>query len=997
MRRLAAVTAFVLFGALAQAQSTTVTVRDRAGAPVGNAHVEILAGPAVTATATTDDKGTATFAPSPGSYRARANGPGFVVGLSETFKQEAGARGAVRINLFPGSALAGTVVDADDRPLSGAELCLSLHDWGNYPPAAFGEELLERGKQCWDTDERGQLVTPVLPLGSYDLSIELEGLVPRKTTLKLERDYASQVWRLRRGGSIKGVVQDKEDKPVAMASVRVRHRELEAERETATDAEGRFEAGGLAAGPWSVRVEPPNAAVILRDGITVKEDTAADLGVLRVRSGLALEGVVVDSDGEPVAGTEIQVRLTGRVGRAIRKVQGNDEGRFVAAGLGEEAVNLLVDAPPGHASVVIEDVEPPRRDLEIELPETGSVCGVVLTEEGSVAAGTGVTALPEELGLLERYPEHVVARTREVDPESGRFCLEDVHPDRGVSVSARAAGYRKATARIDVAPGREAGPVELTLQRGLSLEGIVVDTDGQPVRDAAVRARGTAMVYSDGFGEFRLSGLASGMNQVLAEHPDYAVARREVLLPLGEGEIFRIELGAGGTIEGTVKRSGGEPVEGVPVALDEPSREQLTDVEGRFRFDTVPTGERFVTRKARGSYDDFERRGVDVVEDETARVDFTLGVVLEGMVLRGGVPVPGVSIALAQPHDVSEYTDNNHAVQRTFSDESGAYRLSGVRPGWGTVTLEQGKQTVMRQIDVPPGDLPRRDLRLPDRPIRGIVVSAGDGTGIGQAMVSVTLAATAGAPHTDGSSSYSSSDEHGGISYNLTSSPTSRTTTDAAGNFVAFADPLPETRVAAWTDGYRWTEVTADPESGEALRIELPRETALIVKLRDAQGNGARNAKVCAELKSDDGNRSTNCTMGGSDEVRFSLNEGTYEIRASAAGFGTKVVERELKVREDGTAHEITVTLVPGAPLDIRLVGQPSEAAKVVSLIDPTGAERTGLVDDEGVDAATGDRHWTTWGLDPGVWAVTVDDGSGKVIVREVEVAAGPPVEVVLP
>jgi hypothetical protein len=945
MKNLLALGTLLLFAAVVQAQSTTVTVRDRAGAIVRDAHLEILAGSSVTAIATTGEKGAAKVSLAAGAYRARVTTPGFVVGFSEAFRQDTDTPAAAEVTLFPGSALAGTVLDSGDRKMPGAELCVSLHNWRDYPPPAFGDGLLDDGKQCWKTDSRGRMVTPVLPLGQYDLSIEADDLVPRKTTLKLERDYPAQMWRLKRGGSIKGMVQDREEKPVENATVLLRHRELENERKGATDAEGRFEATALAAGPWSIRVEPRNAAVILRDGITVEEEVATDLGMLRVRPGLSIDGFVVDANGEPVRDAQIEVRQSDRVDRPLRTVKSDDEGRFVAAGLGEDPVNLL----------------------------------------------------PQGLPLFDRHHEMVRSTTRLVDPETGGFCIEDVHPAEGVSVSATAAGYRAASTRVDVLPGQEAGPVELTLQRGLSLEGTVVGARGQPLPDAAVHARGIPMVYTDGFGDFRLSGLAAGMNKVIAEHPDYAMAKRDVMLPLGDDETFRIELGAGGTIEGTVTRSSGEPVEGIPVSLSEPGREQLTDAQGRFRFETVPPGNRTVTRKARGSFDDFEHRKIEVVENETVRVDFTLGVVLEGLVLRGGIPVPGVTIALAQPKDVSVYTDSNHAVHRTFSNESGAYRLSGVLPGWSTVTLETGTHTVVRQIEVPPGDTPHHDLHLPDRPIRGTVVNAGDGMGIGGANVTVTLAAAEGGPQSGGSSSYSSNEPSGGIRYNLTSSASSRTITDAAGNFETFADALPEVQIGASADGFRWTQVTVDPDSGTPVRIELSREIKLIVKLQDAQGNSARGTEVCAVRQKNDGNTDTSCSMGGFDQVHFSLDEGSYKVQASATGFGTKVLERELKRREDGSAHTLTVTLVPGAPLDIRLVGQPLETAKVVSLIDPTGADRTDLVRLGTVDPATGDRRWTTWTLDPGWWTLTVDDGSGNAIVREVEVVPGPPVEVILP
>ena len=181
------------------------------------------------------------------------------------------------------------------------------------------------------------------------------------------------------------------------------------------------------------------------------------------------------------------------------------------------------------------------------------------------------------------------------------------------------------------------------------------------------------------------------------------------------------------------------------------------------------------------------------------------------------------------------------------------------------------------------------------------------------------------------------------------------------------------------------------------VEIRLAREVRLVVKLRDPSDRPVRGAEACADLQSDSGRRSSSCTKGGTDQAKFSLDEGRDKIIASADGFGTKVVERDLKRREDETEHEIVLRLVPGAPLQIRLVGQAVDDAKVALLVDPSGVDRTDLVRESSIDAGTGDRRWTTWSLDPGVWSVHVDAGSGDPLVREVEVVPGPPIEVVVP
>ena len=978
------------------AEISTIVVRDRSGKTVAGSEIEILAGTEIAKTTVSGEDGTVVVTLEPGTYRARATAPGFVTGFSVAFVPTADKSSRVEVSLFPGTLVAATVLDDQDKPVPEADICLTLHDWRRYPPAAFGEDLLDKGRQCFEADAKGKLITVVLPLGEYDLSIEADPFVPRRMTLNLETDLAVQIWRLKRGGRIKGRVEDQQEQPVQSATLRLRHRELEVDCESMTDAEGRFDISGLSPGPWLVRVEPPRAALIVRDGTMVKEGVATDLGTLRARPGLPLEGVVIDGDGEPVAGVEIDIRAGDRTGRPLRKVISDDEGRFVVIGLGDDPVNLLVDAPEGHASTVVEKVTAPRRDLEIELQETGSVCGSVQTEDGDVPAGVSVTALPLGLGLLDRYQKIVRSTTREIDPETGAFCLQDVHPGERVPVSAGAPGYQGRSSTVEIHPGQSAGPVDLTLRRGLSLVGRVLEPDGRPLADASVGTLRGSLVFTDSFGEFHLSGLSAGMETIVAEHPDYSRAQREIMLPLREDEVFAIELDAGGAIAGTVRRSGGDPVEGVPIGISISESPKLTDSEGRFRFEHVPPGECRVTRRSRKHRDDFEHRSVDVVADETVNVEFTLGVTLEGQVLRDGAPVPGASIALAQPADVTHFT-GDHGVKRTYADETGTFRLAGVRAGWGTATVEIGNQTVVRPVEIPPGDQPRLDVYLPNHRITGVVLRAADETGVAGAQVFVTLAAPPDSPRSGGSSSYTNSDYRGGISYNLTTGAESRTTTEATGHFETFADALPEISVHAFVTGFRSANVKTSSSSQTPVELRLFREVNLLVKLRDASDRPVQGADVCAKRQTENGMSSSSCTMDGSDVARFSLDEGHYKIIASAAGFGTKVLERDLKRREDGTEQTIVVHLVPGAPLDIRLVGQAAENARVASLIDPAGNERTDLVRESSIDAATGDRRWATWSLDPGLWTVSVDPGSGDPLVREVEVLPGAAIEVVLP
>lgn len=55
-------------------------------------------------------------------------------------------------------------------------------------------------------------------------------------------------------------------------------------------------------------------------------------------------------------------------------------------------------------------------------------------------------------------------------------------------------------------------------------------------------------------------------------------------------------------------------------------------------------------------------------------------------------------------------------------------------------------------------------------------------------------------------------------------------------------------------------------------------------------------------------------------------------------------------------------------------------------------------MEDQGIDPGTGERRWSTWGLEPGIWEVTVDPGDGgDPIEKAIAVLPGSDSEVSLP
>ncbi|MFG0319964.1 MAG: carboxypeptidase regulatory-like domain-containing protein [Planctomycetota bacterium JB042] len=235
---------------------------------------------------------------------------------------------SVVVSLVAETTLEGRVVDTRGAPLAG--VAVSLHD-------AYGEG----GRAV--TDRSGAYVVGGIAAPKrYEVRVSTgEGATPyrletesfersgerRRRDIVLPADVASVVGRITRDGV------------AARARVEWAGGGIAAERRT--DDEGNFSFDGVPVGTveLSVRTTDPSAherrSLALARGETRRVD-------VDVRSGAsAIEGTVLDVDGNPAAGVEVVA--TGRESRALLRATTDGEGRFaLAAPSATESFDLKV-------------------------------------------------------------------------------------------------------------------------------------------------------------------------------------------------------------------------------------------------------------------------------------------------------------------------------------------------------------------------------------------------------------------------------------------------------------------------------------------------------------------------------------------------------------------------------------------------------------------------------------------------------------------------------
>ncbi|MET8767552.1 MFS transporter [Streptomyces sp. NPDC004658] len=215
------------------------------------------------------------------------------------------------------------------------------------------------------------------------------------------------------------------------------------------------------------------------------------------------------------------------------------------------------------------------------------VCGTVQHPDGTVvprAALTLIDVAGQQIG-------------RGASGDDGRYALST--PGSGSYVLIAAAGGHQPQA-VSVTVGER--PVELDVVLGGAgrLAGSVLTADGSPVRDATVTLTNVhgevvASTRSGREGGYVITELVAGEYTLAASAPAFRPAALPVTVQASRETRQDIELAGGAVLKGTVRASGGRPVEDARVTLLDAAGNVVdtltTGADGTFRFVDLSSGE----------------------------------------------------------------------------------------------------------------------------------------------------------------------------------------------------------------------------------------------------------------------------------------------------------------------------------------------------------------------------------------------------------------------
>lgn len=429
----------------------------------------------------TQGDGSFSIGPLPvGLYSLVAGAPGALPG-HQHLRKDSPTEG-FEISLFTPRTITGVVL-ADDKPVSGVKVKLS----GNHRES----ETVSGGDGTFRFTE--------LRPGSHDLSAS-KGTLRADTEVKVPKrgnpDQATLI--LVESARFAGTVRSAEG-PIAKATVTVRS--MGQEDETRTDEDGQFELKTFAGKGANVTASAQGFA----DGrqnvdLISGKDTRVDF---ELTPEARLAGVVVDGEGQPVAGARLNAMPEGSTeyegsGYALS----HDGGTFDIKGITARTYEVKV-THPAHATLVTRLVAP-ALNVRLRLDDGLALEGTVVDEAGKPAIAR-ITAMErndfdESHGATSSAEGHFRITGLIAGPHAVHAENKEGSTDKEVTL-----------------PTRDA--IRLVLERFGAISGIVVDASQKPVADAEVVAfaketRGGSAT-SDPKGAFTFSDLKRGASYTL--------------------------------------------------------------------------------------------------------------------------------------------------------------------------------------------------------------------------------------------------------------------------------------------------------------------------------------------------------------------------------------------------------------------------------------------------------------------------------------------------
>ncbi|MBZ0136536.1 MAG: carboxypeptidase regulatory-like domain-containing protein [Planctomycetes bacterium] len=782
---------------------------------------------------------------------------------------------------------------------------------------------------------------------------------------------------------------------------------------TVTDDEGRFvfETELTEGDAYLVACLQEDKALTATGSFTIRKDTPVEGLQIRIFDPARVYGIVLDGDtNQPLE--DVDIRLSGRqddvitrLGELLGRVKpsrSDSDGRFDIGHIAPGSY-LVSAVKPGWIAHAFNPITRAMQEIKLDEYANYELLPFILVQSGVVegrvlkkADNSPIAGATVELGTVLGGSFDSV-----VTDNDGKFRFETVPPGMGgnngpgadvggVAVRATAPGFAIATRDVRVRSGQTRSGVDLLLDSGCTVTGLVTDNKNMPIAGAKVYfndtdfLRGGEMVAgvalpdravsttTDEAGRFSLAGLPPGDVTITASAQGFANKNQQVVLMAGTPAEVTIMLEPAGGITGVVTNERGEPIEGVPIAVYDatgpgqlafimksffgeelPDRGESTmfpasirtDAEGRYLVEGLKPTASILLANSR-DFEKYVSPELKVKSGEIIEHNFTLltGGTIFGRVYdaanqaEGGVPVTCASIV----------GQSEVRVRTAYTDRGGNYEITGLAEGTYTVIRNEGDLMKLmlpnpaNQVKVTRGERVQFDI-YSQKP--GTARIYGRVTLDGQPYAEKGLVLLGG---------------------NFSGFAANSTNTDGSGNYEFRSVPLGTYQIAQSQQGPMPSlvrkRVRVDREGDVEINIDFV--TASISGRVELEGGKVPegNVRVLASPVNPGEGDAGNTDEGVSEfemmvfrEVRADAETGAFEITGLSPGFYRLTVRSE----NNGMATR--------PYLNVR-----ASVKGIVMTLPPVGATLKGIV--KGLDAAEPN---TPFGL---IAALTIEDEQGNPI-----------------
>jgi protocatechuate 3,4-dioxygenase beta subunit len=536
--------------------------------------------------------------------------------------------------------------------------------------------------------EDGSFELSGVPAGRWSIRAEAPGYRPAEVSaieIGAAETKEGVVLSLKRGGTVSGRVLDAaRGSAVPNASLSWRTGAPvfgfggRGQRQTATDADGRFTFDALPEGKITLDASHPD---YMEASVEVEPDRQNSVDIA-LGPGASISGSVVGSDGRtPMGGARVSLDTQGEGGRMGSESTGADgSGAFLFDHLRAGRYQLVAQGGAGTSAA-----------REVVLSDGQQLDGVLLQiARGTLLRGT-VSGLPAgRLGGLRVSASGSSYSDVTTTDDEGRFTLVDV-PAGVVRVNASTSfpQSRSAQTTVEVAEGVPEMPVEVTFEDGSRLSGQITRA-GKPQPGLVVLAvtdpptgAGRATAQTNDGGHYEIEGLGDGTYEVsVSSIISQGVSYRKVVEVSGD-TTGDIELPAA-VLSGVVTdASTGMPLEGAEVQSETGEETQSFAVK---RTGTDSTGAYSIIDVDPGTYRVTARKSAYRLKTQTATVGTdaaTLDFALtkgSGLSIRVGDGQTGIPLAGVQALAIA--SDGTVAFQgRVSLDAGGAGEVPSLADG----------------------------------------------------------------------------------------------------------------------------------------------------------------------------------------------------------------------------------------------------------------------------------------------------------------------------